>query len=110
MASSTLLNGRTLESLFQASHTMLEAMTPMRRAPVPSTNPAAGVIATSPTIMPLTPPRKVGFFWGPANMSQMTQVSNAAAAHRLVLMTAVDALAPAKYGSPPLKPFQPSHS
>ncbi len=25
-------------------------------------------------------------------------------------MTAADAEAPAKYGSPPLKPFQPSHS
>ena len=30
--------------------------------------------------------------------------------HRFVLSTAAEADAPAKYGSPPLKPFQPSHS
>ena len=33
----------------------------------------------------------------------------ATAVARLVLITADAASAPAKYGSPPLKPFQPSH-
>ena len=37
------------------------------------------------------------------------QVIMATAVARLVLMMAAAALEPAKYGSPPLKPFQPSH-
>ena len=37
------------------------------------------------------------------------QVIMATAVARLVLTTAAAASAPAKYGSPPLKPFQPSH-
>ena len=41
--------------------------------------------------------------------SQAIQTSIATAVHRFVLSTAAEALAPAKYGSPPLKPFQPSH-
>ena len=60
--------------------------------------------------MPLTAPRKVGFFSGPRNMSQNTQVSRAAAVARLVLTMAAAASALAKYGSPPLKPFHPSHT
>src|SRR5579875_2911160 len=39
-----------------------------------------------------------------------THTMNATAVHRFVLSTAADAEAPAKYGSPPLKPFQPNHS
>ena len=42
-------------------------------------------------------------------MSQSTQVSRATAVAMLVLITAVAASAPEKYGSPPLNPFQPSH-
>jgi len=37
------------------------------------------------------------------------QVIIATAVARLVLTTAAAASEPAKYGSPPLKPFQPSH-
>ena len=59
--------------------------------------------------MPLTPPRKVGFFSLPKLMSMTIQVIMATAVARLVLTTAAVASAPAKYGSPPLKPFQPSH-
>ncbi len=59
--------------------------------------------------MPLTPPRKVAFFSLPKPMSMMIQVIIAQAVARLVLTTAAVASAPAKYGSPPLKPFQPSH-
>ncbi len=44
-----------------------------------------------------------------ANVSHRIHVRQAPAAHRLVLRTADAASAPAKYGSPPLKPFQPSH-
>ena len=67
-------------------------------------------MATKPTIMPLTAPRKVGFFSLPRNMSNNTQVSSAETVARFVLTTAVDASALAKYGSPPLNPFQPSHT
>ena len=88
---------------------MVEAMTPTHMAPEPLTKPAQGVMATSPTIIPLTDPRNVGFLAGPRNMSQTTQVSRATAVARLVLITAVAASALEKYGSPPLKPFQPSH-
>ena len=42
-------------------------------------------------------------------MSMRIQTSMATAVARLVLSTAAAASAPAKYGSPPLKPFQPSH-
>src|SRR5215475_7803847 len=55
------------------------------------------------------PPRKVGFFSLVRSMSRTIHVSMATAAARLVLSTAAAASAPAKYGSPPLNPFQPSH-
>ncbi len=67
-------------------------------------------MATSPTIMPLTAPRKVGFFSLPRNMSSSTQTSRAETVARLVLTTAVAASALAKYGSPPLNPFHPSQT
>src|SRR5262245_33172611 len=79
-------------------------------APKLLTQPAAGVIATRPVIMPLTAPRNVGLRALLAKMAQITQVSSATAVVRLVLITASDASAPEKYGSPPLKPFQPNHS
>src|ERR1700682_2011220 len=78
-------------------------------APKVLTKPAAGVIPTRPTIMPLTAPRNVGLRCELRNMSHNTHVSRATAVHTLVFTTAKDALAPAKYGSPPLNPFQPSH-
>jgi hypothetical protein len=60
--------------------------------------------------MPLRPPRKVGFLSGEKNMSMRIQIIMATAVARLVLTMAAPASEPAKYGSPPLKPFQPSHS
>ena len=51
----------------------------------------------------------MGFFSLLKTMSMRIQVSMATAVARLVLSTAAAASAPAKYGSPPLKPFQPSH-
>ena len=65
-------------------------------------------MATKPTIMPLTAPRNVGFFDLLRNMSHSTQVNKAETVARFVFITAVAASALAKYGSPPLKPFQPS--
>src|SRR6185437_15568482 len=63
---------------------------------------------TRPQIIPLTPPRNEGLRSFPQAMSMTIQVSIATAVARLVLMTAAAASEPAKYGSPPLKPFQPS--
>src|ERR1700738_3328222 len=107
--SSTFLNGLVRPSQFHDIHTSDDATTPMIMAPKLFTKPAAGVMPTRPTIIPLTAPRKVGLRSRLAKMSQSTQVSSATAVHRLVLSTASDALVPAKYGSPPLNPFQPSH-
>jgi hypothetical protein len=45
-----------------------------------------------------------------ANMSNTSHTSSATAVAMFVLSTAAPASALAKYGSPPLKPFQPSHS
>ena len=59
--------------------------------------------------MPLIAPSSVGFLDGLKNMSISSQVSSATAVAMFVLTTAMAASAPAKYGSPPLKPFQPSH-
>ena len=67
-------------------------------------------MATSPTTIPFTAPRNVGFFAGPRYISHKTQVSRAAAVAIFVFMTAAAASALAKYGSPPLKPFQPSQT
>src|ERR1700689_711497 len=109
-ASSTLLNGQTdFGNVYQATHTTAGQTTPMMIAPRPFTKPAAGVMPTRPQIMPLRPPRKVGFFSGEKNMSIRIHIIMATAVHRLVLTTAAAAPEPAKYGSPPLKPFQPSH-
>ena len=58
--------------------------------------------------MPLIIPMMVGFFR--KKMSMIIQVSSAVAVQRWVLSTAADASALAKYGSPPLKPLQPSQS
>ena len=60
--------------------------------------------------MPLTAPRKLGFFSRLPSMSRISQVIRATAVATFVLITAAAASALAKYGSPPLKPFQPSHS
>src|ERR1700755_2594866 len=57
-------------------------------------------MATSPTIIPLTPPRNVGLRSRLAKMSQITQVNSATAVATLVFSTASDALAPEKYGAP----------
>ena len=62
---------------------------------MPLTHPAQGVIPTRPQIMPFTAPRKAGFFSLESQASRATQVSRPAAVARLVLTTALAALAPA---------------
>ena len=64
-------------------------------APRPLTQPAQGVIPTRPQIMPLTPPKKVGFLALESQASMAIQTSTPVAVARLVLTTAAAALAPA---------------
>src|ERR1019366_10308367 len=71
-------------------------------------NPAAGVIATRPATIPLMAPATLTFLKRRA--SHITQVQSAVAVQRWVLRMAAAASALAKYGSPPLKPLQPSQS
>ena len=82
----------------------------MTIAPKPLTKPAAGVIATRPVIMPLTAPRNVGLRCAAGEHvpdhpgQQRDRGGQVGVDHRRRRHSA-----PAKYGSPPLKPFQPSH-
>ncbi len=64
-------------------------------APQPLTQPAHGVMPTRPQIMPLTPPRKVGFFSLVSQASRPIQTNTPVAVAMFVLMTAAAALAPA---------------
>ena len=70
-------------------------MAPTKMAPRPLTHPAHGVIPTRPQIMPLTPPRKVGFFSLESQASMAIQTRTPVAVARFVLTTAAAALAPA---------------
>src|SRR5487761_273502 len=63
---------------------------------------------TRPATMPLTRPPTVTR--PTMNTSRNIQAIMAVAAARFVLRMAAEASAPAKYGSPPLNPFQPSQS
>src|SRR5215468_3710026 len=72
------------------------------------TNPAAGVIATSPTTAAIAAPTPVGL---PLNaISIRTHVTTAAAAERFVVTNAKLARPPAVKAEPALKPNQPNHS
>ena len=70
-------------------------MAPTAMAPQPFTKPAHGVIPTRPQIMPLTAPRKVGFFSLESQASMATQTMRPTAVARLVLTTAAAVSAPA---------------
>src|SRR6202165_3381195 len=63
---------------------------------------------TRPATIPLTRPPTVTR--PTMKTSRNIQAIIAVAAARFVLRMAAEASAPAKYGSPPLNPFQPSHS
>src|SRR5262250_2492191 len=72
------------------------------------TNPAAGVIATSPTTAATAAPTpEVRFLRA---LSSSTQVTTAAAADRLVVTKARLARPPAVSAEPALNPNQPNHS
>src|SRR5690349_3759070 len=85
--SSTFLKSLVVPSQFHDIHTRDEATAPMIIAPKLLTKPAAGVMATRPLIIPFTAPRNVGLRCLLPKRSQITQVSNATAVARLVLIT-----------------------
>jgi hypothetical protein len=64
-------------------------------APRPFTQPAQGVMPTRPQIMPLTPPRKVGFRSLVSQASMIIHTTTPVPVARFVLMTAAAMLAPA---------------
>src|SRR6516164_10250248 len=72
------------------------------------TNPAAGVIATSPTTAATAAPTPEVLFF--RALSSSTQVTTAAAADRLVVTKARLARPPAVSAEPALNPNQPNHS
>src|SRR6185437_763059 len=73
-----------------------------------ATNPAAGVIATSPTTAPIQNPRTEGFF--PFSTSKNIQDSPAAAAAVLVVAKAETERLLAAPAEPALNPNQPNQS
>jgi len=102
------LQQRGVASLLRLNQAITPATKPIHIAPKPLTKPAAGVIATRPTIIPLI--IETAFGLPVANMSRTSHTSSESAHVMLVFSTAAAASALAKYGSPPLNPFQPSQS
>src|SRR5690606_13651907 len=81
---------------------------PSAIAPMGPALPQAGVIATRPAIAPVAMPRRLGL---PLVIhSANIQASEAAAAHKVVLIMASPAAVPADTALPALKPYQPTHS
>src|SRR5262245_42187012 len=86
----------------------MAGMLPIAIAARGDTNPAAGVIATSPTTAATAAPTPVVFFL--KTISIITQVTTAAAADRFVVTKARLASPPAVRAEPALKPNQPNHN
>src|SRR5208282_4739461 len=82
-------------------------MKPMARAGIGATNPAAGVIATSPATAPEIAPRALGRPF--LIHSAMLQLMAAAAVAMCVATNALVARALAASALPALKPNQPTH-
>src|SRR5512134_914338 len=83
------------------------ATAPMTMAASGVTKPAAGVMATSPTTMPVTMPSTLGLL---SRQLRNIQTNPADAAAVLVVTTAFTARPFAPNALPPLKPNQPIHS
>src|SRR5688572_27487903 len=85
-----------------------DAIVPMNKLEGMVTNPAAGVIATSPTTVPIQNPRADGFL--PLTASNRIQQRPAAAEAVFVVAKADAAKGPAPIALPALKPNHPNHS
>src|SRR5437868_10539634 len=86
----------------------MPAATPIRTAPVGSTNPHAGVITTKPATAPEQNPSTLAFPRNP--YSNIAQVKDATAVASVVVMNAFAAMASAPSALPALKPYQPTQS
>src|ERR1700729_262010 len=84
------------------------AMSPIHRADMGVTNPAAGVIATSPATAPEIAPSAEGLPW--RIHSATLQPMAAAAAPKWVATNAEVARVPELNAEPALKPNQPTHN
>src|SRR5688572_9365208 len=84
------------------------ANTPIKMLIGMLTKPAAGVMATSPTTMPMQNPIAEGFL--PLKASNKIQAKPAAAAEVLVVAKATAARLLAPTAEPVLKPNQPNHN
>src|SRR4051812_5646539 len=95
---------------FQLTTTLLisAAMVPINKLEGTVTNPAAGVIATSPTTAPIQNPSAEGFL--PRTTSKSTQHNPAAAEAVFVVANADAARGPAPKALPALNPNQPNHN
>src|SRR6187549_1252590 len=87
---------------------MMAAKVPMNKLEGMVTNPAAGVMATSPTTAPIQNPRAEGFL--PRVASKSIQARPAAADAVFVVAKAEAASELAPRALPALKPNQPNHS
>src|SRR5210317_2112914 len=85
---------------------MIPATRPIIIAETGLTNPAAGVIATSPATAPDAAPSVVGFPW--SNHSATTHERAAVPAATWVVKKASVAISPAASALPALKPNQPN--
>src|SRR5215217_2292181 len=86
----------------------MAAMKPIKKLCGTPTNPAAGVIATSPTTAPIQNPRADGFL--PRMASKKIQDRPATADAVLVVAKALTARAFAARADPALNPNHPNHS
>src|SRR5579864_1599357 len=86
----------------------MPAISPMARAGMGPTKPAAGVIATNPATAPEIAPSALGLPL--RSHSAAHQPITAAAAPRCVATKALDARLPAPSALPALKPNHPTHS
>src|SRR6476469_2123127 len=86
----------------------MPAISPMASADMGPTNPAAGVMATSPATAPEMAPRALGLPF--RNHSAAPQPRAAVAAAKCVATNALVARLPAPKALPALNPNQPTHS
>ena len=87
---------------------MMPATNPMTNAPLGSTKPAAGVIATRPAMAPDAMPSRLGLPL--ATHSTSIHATAADAAPICVTAKAIPARLPAASAEPALNPNQPTHS
>src|SRR5689334_14673466 len=84
------------------------AETPMANAPMTSTEPHDGVMATRPATTPDAAPRDVAY---PSRMRSVSSHASIAAAVATVVVTKVDPAVPLELtAEPALNPYQPNHS